>query len=257
MPRNQDARPLRLARPVRTYREQPAFLLPVAVLIPLLCIGASSARATPLISEILYDAVGSDNGFGFVELQGAPGTVLDGLTLEGVNGANGAIGPVIHLEGVIPDDGLFVVADLASAGTTFVLNADQIANFDFQNGPDSVELRDGDFVLDAVGYGSFGSGDVFAGEGAAALDGPAGSSLARVYADIDTNDNAADFEVLAIPTPGEADFAYVPEPNSGLLFFSGLCVLAGLRRARGASAAAPPPEGVRGSSPEVPAPGVE
>lgn len=235
MPRmrhRQPAQPLGRGRPAqagRRYLEHPWFGVLVALLLPLPCIGASAARATPIISEILYDAAGSDDGHGFVELYGAPGTLLDGLTLEGVNGANGAIGPVVHLEGVIPEDGLFVVADRTSAGVSFVLNADLIANFDFQNGPDSIELRDGDFVLDAVGYGNFGAGEVFAGEGSAAPDGAAGTSLARVYADVDSNDNAADFEVLAEPTPGEAEFAYVPEPNSGVLFFSGLVVLLTLR----------------------------
>ena len=92
--------------------------------------------ATPLISEVLYDAVGSDNGQSFVELSGTPGTLLDGMTLEGVNGAGGAIGPVIMLSGVIAADGLFVVAD-TDAGVTSVPFADQLANFDFQNGPDS------------------------------------------------------------------------------------------------------------------------
>ena len=204
----------------------------IALLIPLLCLGARAAQATPIISEILYDAAGSDDGFGFVELQGVPGTFLDGLTLEGVNGANGSVGPVIMLAGVIPADGLFVVADRTSGGLSFVPGADQIANFDFQNGPDSVELRDGGVVLDAVGYGNFGAGEVFAGEGAAAPDTPPGSSLARIYADVDTDDNASDFEVLSSPTPGDAYFAYVPEPDSGLLLFSGLFAVALLRSHR-------------------------
>ena len=204
--------------------------LPAVLLIPLLCVGANAARAMPIISEILYDAAGSDDGYGFVELYGLPGTLLDGLTLEGVNGSNGAVGPIIDLEGVIPEDGLFLVADHTSSGESFVPDADLHANFDFQNGPDSVELRDGDFVLDSLGYGNFDVGDVFAGEGMPAPDGPAGSSLARFFADVDSDDNGADFEVLDLPTPGQAEFSYVPEPNSGLLFFSGLAVLAKLRR---------------------------
>jgi hypothetical protein len=132
--------------------------------------------------------------------------------------------------GVIAADGLFLLADRTSGGATFVPGADQIANFDFQNGPDSVELRDGGVVLDAIGYGSFGGGDIFAGEGNAAPDTPAGSSLARAYADVDTDDNLADFEVLSVPTPGVAEFAPVPEPDSGLLLLSGLSTVVVLRR---------------------------
>ncbi len=189
----------------------------------------STASALPLISEVFYDAVGSDNGQSFVEIYGTAGSSLDGLTLEGVNGANGAVGPVIALTGVIPTDGVFVVADLNGA-TTSVANADLLANFDFQNGPDSIVLLDGATVLDAVGYGVFGAGEVFAGEGSAAADAPAGSSLARLFADLDSDDNAADFIVLATPTPGEVELQPVPEPSSGLLGALGLAMLGSRRR---------------------------
>jgi hypothetical protein len=200
----------------------------VAVLA-LIC-GAGPAMATPLISEVFYDASGSDDGKVFVELSGVPGTLLDGLVVEGVNGSNGATGPSLTLTGVIGADGLFVLADLDGGGLTAVPGADLLLNFDFQNGPDSVVLRDGPIVLDAVGYGAFGVGDIFAGEGAAAPDGSAGSSLSRVFANLDTNDNATDFEVLTTPTPGFANFLPVPEPGTAPLAATGLGVLAGLRR---------------------------
>ena len=96
-------------------------------------LASPTVRATPLISEVLYDAVGSDNGLSFVELYGDPGSSLEGLILEGINGANGNAGPTIALSGVFPADGIFVVADDAGDGTTVVLGADWIANFDFQN----------------------------------------------------------------------------------------------------------------------------
>jgi hypothetical protein len=191
---------------------------------------AGSASATPLISEVFYDATGSDDGLGFVELYGEPGTVLDGLVIEGINGSNGAAGPVIELVGVIPADGLFVLADHTSANTTEVIEADATANFDFQNGPDSIVLRDGDTVLDAVGYGVFGAGEVFAGEGMPAEDPPAGWSLARYFADVDTDDNAMDFVALDVPTPGVAEMSAVPEPGSGLLAGTGMFVLGWVRR---------------------------
>jgi hypothetical protein len=186
----------------------------------------ASARALPVISEVFYDAAGSDNGKSFVELYGAPGTSLDGLVLEGVNGSNGAVGPVLTLSGVIPGDAFFVVADDRGDGASDVGGADLVLNFDFQNGPDSVVLRSSDAVLDALGYGAFAADEIFAGEGAPAPDAPAGASLARAFANIDTDDNAADFVVLEVPTPGSGPLTTVPEPGSAWLLAAGLAGLA-------------------------------
>ena len=72
----------------------------------LLALAPHAASAAPLISEAFYDAVGSDNGLSFVELYGEPGSSLDGLFLEGINGANGSAGPTIALSGVFPVDGI-------------------------------------------------------------------------------------------------------------------------------------------------------
>jgi hypothetical protein len=185
----------------------------------------AGARALPLISEVLYDASGSDDGKSFVELYGAPGTSLDGLVLEGVNGANGAVGPVLTLSGVIPGDGFFVVADDRGDGASDVAYVDLVLNFDFQNGPDSVVLRSSDSVLDALGYGVFAADEVFAGEGAPAADAPADASLARAFANVDSDDNAADFVVLDVPTPGTGPLVPVPEPGSAWLLMAGLAGL--------------------------------
>jgi hypothetical protein len=190
------------------------------------------AAALPLISELFYDATGSDDGKSFVELYGTPGTLLDDFRIEGVNGSNGDVTPTLVLSGVIPGDGLFVIADGLSDGTTSVLEADLILNFDFQNGPDSVQLLAPDgSVVDALGYGEFAPDEIFAGEGSPAPDAPADASLARWFADIDTDDNAADFTVSS-PTPGSAALA-VPEPATAALVSAGLVGLAhGGRRRR-------------------------
>ena len=104
----------------------------VAAGLLVLALTPATVHALPVISELFYDAVGSDDGLSFVELYGTPGSSLAGLALEGVNGSNGAVGPSLALSGVIPADGIFVVADATSGGLTQVANADLLLDFDFR-----------------------------------------------------------------------------------------------------------------------------
>jgi len=191
-----------------------------------------TAQALPLLSEVFYDAAGSDDGFGFVELHGEPGMSLAGFTIEGVNGANGAVTHTLALAGVIPEDGIFLLADAASNGASLVADADLVLNFDFQNGPDCIVLRDSAVVVDAIGYGVFGPGEFFVGEGAPAPDVAAGASLARRFANLDTDDNAADWIELTTPTPGFAPLQAVPEPTTASLIAVGLLGMASSARFR-------------------------
>ena len=50
-----------------------------------------SSACAVVLSEVLYDATGSDAGKSFVELYGTPGTNLSGWSLRGVNGGDGAV----------------------------------------------------------------------------------------------------------------------------------------------------------------------
>jgi hypothetical protein len=202
----------------------------LAVLFAALFAG-NAARALPVLSEVLYDAAGPDDGATFVELYGLPGTSLEGWTIEAVNGSDGGVTHTLPLSGALPADGVLVIADSAAGGGTLVPGADLLLEFDFQNGPDSVVLRDAlGSVVDALGYGTFTPGEVFAGEGSPAPDPAAGSSVARVFADVDSDDNAADFTSLDAPTPGSVPLSTVPEPAPALLLVTGLGILAACRR---------------------------
>jgi hypothetical protein len=207
---------------LRSLHSRPSGARALAALGLALLLPSTSADALPVLSEVFYDAAGSDNGLLFVELYGSPGASLDGLTIEGVNGSDGSVTHSLPLAGVFPADGLFVVADDGGGGVSQVAGADLVLEFDFQNGPDSVRLVAGSSVLDALGYGVFAAEEVFAGEGTAAPDPAAGSSLARHFADVDTGDNAADFTALTAPTPGAAPLLGVPEPASAALVLVGL-----------------------------------
>ncbi|MCA9544835.1 MAG: hypothetical protein KC613_10610, partial [Myxococcales bacterium] len=165
---------------------------------------ACVARPAPqgvVINELLYDADGGDQPSVFTELWGPPGTDLTGMALVGVNGANGSAYARVDLVGAIPADGYFVVAHTNASPELAAVADQRHASADFQNGPDNLQLRFGDQVLDAVGYGVFGPGETFAGEGEPVAEPAVGMALTRNADHRDTDDNAVDFAEAA-PSPG-------------------------------------------------------
>jgi hypothetical protein len=209
-------------------------------LLSLICsvtLGSAVTHATEIrISEIFTNPDGTDDGQTFIELVGPGGASLSGYTVEGVNGGTGTVYLTVDLSAFsIPLDGVFVAAD-TSGGVTSVPEADALfASLDPQNGPDSIRLVMGGVVIDAIGYGDFTSA-VFAGEGNPVPLPPSGSSLARLFADVDTDDNLADFVFLETPTPGTAPLlntVTVPEPASFLLLGAALLPLTARMRWQG------------------------
>jgi len=205
-----------------------------SVFVALLCaLAVHTASASMVISELFYDAAGSDDGKVFVELYGDPGMSLDGWVVEATNGSNGAIVFSLTLMGTLPDDGFLVVADANAEGVSEVPNADvTFDNVDHQNGPENLLLKWDGTIIDALGFGDFGVDDIFQGEGYPAPDAPAGASVARFFANRDCDDNAIDFGILDPPTPGTGPLSEVPEPDTALLSFFGLVTLGALVRVR-------------------------
>lgn len=185
-----------------------------------------SAQASVVIQEVLYDGPGTDPDDVFTELYGTPGTDLTGWTLSGINGADGQVYRSIDLSGlVIPDDGILVIAT-SSANLELALERDFIANVDWQNGPDAVQLAYEGQLADALQYGD--AGIYNAGEGAFAPDVSDTFSLSRDQFGTDTDDNLSDF-IAGEPTPGRGP-AVVPLPAAAWMFSSGLGLLGLLHR---------------------------
>ncbi|MBN1553023.1 lamin tail domain-containing protein, partial [bacterium] len=162
------------------------------------------------INEIYINPPGTDVGC-YVELYCPGGISLNGLTLVGVNGYNGSDYNTIALTGhSIPTDGYFIIAQDSS-----VANSDMINDMvNYQNGPDSIQLRNGAQVIDAIGYGDFGAGEVFAGEGDPAPAYFTGEhSHSRIPDGDDTNNNLNDFESGEL-TPGEMNVPEAGQPTS-------------------------------------------
>lgn len=165
-----------------------------------------------MINEVYYDAPGSDtNGVLFVELRGTPDADVGGYVIHFVNGDGGTVTESVTIADgtAIPEDGLFVIADgmTGNLSATQVAEADIVDNFDPQNGPEAVQLiSPGGKVVDVVGYGMplplYGESGLPMYEITPAPDAPSGQSISRRAGEPDTDNNAADFVVLATPTPG-------------------------------------------------------
>ncbi|MBI4510973.1 MAG: right-handed parallel beta-helix repeat-containing protein [Deltaproteobacteria bacterium] len=157
-----------------------------------------------LINEVVYDARGEDTADGnnlFLELWGAPGQSLDGHEIVGIDGNGGREYVRLALDGkAIGPDGYYLIVH-AKGDQDLRSKADQEWDKDFENGPDSIQLRWKGRIVDALGYGRFEASHVFAGEKRAATGTSSGRSLTRNVDHLDTDNNYDDFKFAATPTP--------------------------------------------------------
>ncbi len=169
--------------------------------------GACAEKPPPakvVINELVYDSAGPDTQT-FLELRGPAGTPLQGFSLVGINGKGGVAYVTVPLAGKIGGDGFFVIAHTKATGALKAAADQAHKGVDFQNGADSVVLQFGDKAVDAVGYGNFGSGLVFKGEGKPTIDVLSGQALGRDHLGTDTDNNEKDFRAILKPTPGAAN----------------------------------------------------
>jgi len=183
------------------------------------------AQDVIVINEVIYDNVGTDL-YTWTELKGTPGMSLNGYKLLGHNGNGGVIYRTIALDGyTMPADGYFLVTQNA----TNPAGSDLVANVDWQNGPDSIQLVKNvggvDTMIDAVGYGTFGASDIFGGEGSPCIGqgSPLTNSMARCPDGRDTQNNANDFIADPNPTPGYANAGACAPITGACCFVDGSC----------------------------------
>ncbi len=178
------------------------------------CAGAATCApaAHPLVSEVLYDAVGDDSGCEFLEFFNPHDHALSlaGARIEAGDGS----GPgrwTLRWTGnagdSVPTHGRFVVG-----GAKVQPPPQALVTLDLQNGPDAVRVVWPDGAVEVVGYGALEFPEYACG--APAVDVMAGQSLARVPDDSDRGSNALDFKA-SVPSPGRPnqparDLAIVP-----------------------------------------------
>ena len=223
-------------------KTNPAYLINAGIL----WLGAStSIHAAVMINEIDYDQPGGDTAE-FIELYNSDtnSVLLDGYTLDLVNGTNGSAYNSFDLSGLsISGSGYLVLC----SDTQAVANCDiDVSSGSWiQNGGDNgdaVALLLGDDLVDSVVYDSIGSELGTFAEGNSFTSADSGSitmSIARLPNGADTNVNADDFNSACI-TPGSANISGsgncsvsvspVPVPAAIWLFGSGLLGLIGVSR---------------------------
>jgi hypothetical protein len=184
--------------------------------------------APALIGEVFYDTPGTDSDEEWIEITNLADVDLDttGLKVGDAESPGGGEGMQALPSAFVPVGDRFVVAQTAVGfSALYGFNPDaEVSDTDgavpdtsgsawatggiaLGNGGDAVLLLDADdTVLDVVTWESGDHPAVFPHPGASS-----GQSLGRWPEDLDTDDNAVDFLIYGIPTPGDEN----PAPEDG------------------------------------------
>lgn len=224
-------------------------LIPLALMAVLASPMAGAASVSLVISEVMYNPSGAEPDGEWIELYNLGGATigLAGYKIGDEETSGSGEGMMQFPGGTIASGAAVVIANQASVFfSAYGFNPDyELVDTDatvpemtkylawgsgsvsLANTSDELLLLDaGDALVDAVSWGS----SVFAFNPGATVVAD-GSSLARQYADVDT-DTAADWTGLAAPTPGQVNTVAspVPLPAAAWLFVSGLLGLVGVVR---------------------------
>ncbi|HEU4406261.1 MAG TPA: hypothetical protein VFS43_13435 [Polyangiaceae bacterium] len=175
-----------------------------------------------VINEIFHNPPGADPGKCFIELYGPPNASLDGLEIRFFRGNSSDAFPIFLFgpQHALGESGLFVLAEpgvMAPGGVPIAFDGDDPNGMggtspNLFNSANSIGLMKGDSFLDAVAYSdstlAAACPQVTEGEGgpddcaeSPLASDPFPSSISRDGAGTDTDNNVADFRLLA-PTPG-------------------------------------------------------
>jgi len=218
------------------------------LLLAAACVCHAPVHAIPVaglvISEVLYDPPGADNGREWVELYNAGGVPIDLAAWSlGYGGADYGSG-TLQLSGVVAPDSYFLVGGAPDAGFDLPVDfapdlqnsgavADGLALFELP----ADAIGPGSLPRFAVVYGGVNANALLGADGAPAVvdvgDAPSGSSIALL--------DDGSWQVLATPTPGSGPLTpaapvAVPAPATALLLLLGAGALVAARRAPRAGA---------------------